>query len=310
MESNYRNIKDTYKIERTIGKGSFATVRKCKNRATGEYFAVKILSKRKMAPEDKASLQQEIDIMKQIDHPNIVKMIDFFEDEGHYCIVMEMMQGGELFEQILNREQFSESEAREAIKSIIDAISYCHSLNIVHRDIKPENLLLHSKDLDLTSLKISDFGLARFVKADQVAQTQCGTPGYVAPEILMEQPYGKECDYWSIGVVLYILLSGSPPFFEDERADLFEKIKTAQYEFDDATWGNISNEAKNLVENILRADPSQRLNCDQMLAHPWMSMDLEDKTLKMPNLSNYIKQRQEVKKINNAGDGGGSDEEN
>jgi calcium/calmodulin-dependent protein kinase I len=159
----YRNIKDTYKIERTIGKGSFATVRKCKNRATNEYFAVKILSKRKMAEEDKASLMQEITIMKQIDHPNIVKMVDFFEDEGHYCIVMEMMQGGELFEQILNREQFSESEAREAIKAIIDAINYCHSLNIVHRDIKPENLLLNSKELDLSSLKISDFGLARFV---------------------------------------------------------------------------------------------------------------------------------------------------
>ena len=120
-----------------------------------------------------------------------------------------------------------------AIKVIIDAIAYCHSLNIVHRDIKPENLLLHSKDHDLMSLKISDFGLARFVTAEQFAFTQCGTPGYVAPEIINERPYGKECDYWSIGVVLYILLCGSPPFFEDERADLFEKIKTASYEFED-----------------------------------------------------------------------------
>jgi calcium/calmodulin-dependent protein kinase I len=214
--------------------------------------------------------------MKQIDHPNIVKMIDTFEDEGHYCLVMEMMQGGELFEQILNREQFSEKEAREAIRSIIDAINYCHSLNIVHRDIKPENLLLASKDLDLSSLKISDFGLARFVKAEQFAQTQCGTPGYVAPEIIMEQPYGKECDFWSIGVVLYILLSGSPPFFEDERADLFEKIKTASYEFEDATWGGISVEAKDLVTHILKANPAERYNCQQMMAHPWMSMNLEN----------------------------------
>lgn len=290
MESSgYRNIKDTYKIERTIGKGSFATVRKCKNRATGDYFAVKILSKRKMAAEDKASLMTEIEIMKQVDHPNIVKMVDFFEDEGHYCLVMEMMMGGELFEQILNREQFSESEAREAIKSIIDAIMYCHSLNIVHRDIKPENLLLQSKDLDLSTLKISDFGLARFVKAEQYAQTQCGTPGYVAPEIIMEQPYGKECDYWSIGVVLYILLSGSPPFFEDERADLFEKIKTASYEFEDASWGSISQEAKDLVSNILKANPAERYSCEQMLAHPWMQMDFsKDKHLQMINLSKYV----------------------
>lgn len=129
-----------------------------------------------------------------------------------------------------------------------------------------------------------------------MAQTQCGTPGYVAPEIIMEQPYGKECDYWSIGVVLYILLSGSPPFFEDERADLFEKIKTASYEFEDSVWGNISVEAKDLVRGILKANPAERLNCDQMLQHPWMTIDLNDSNLKMANLSKYVQARQEIKK--------------
>ena len=139
---NYRNIKETYKIEGTIGKGSFATVKKVKNRATGERFAVKVMSKKKMNDEDKIAMQTEIEILKQVDHPNIVKLLDVFEDERHYCLVMELMQGGELFDQILEKEIFSESEARDATKAIIEAIKYCHEQGIVHRDIKPENLLL------------------------------------------------------------------------------------------------------------------------------------------------------------------------
>lgn len=296
-KKDQRNIKDFYKIQRTIGKGSFATVRKAKNRATGQYCAVKVLSKRKMSEEDILSLCNEVEIMKTVDHPNIVKMIDFFEDEAHYCLVMEIMEGGELFDQILQREAFTEHEAREAIRAIIDAIRYCHNLNIVHRDIKPENLLLQSKKLELSSLKITDFGLARFVKAEQMARTTCGTPGYVAPEIIMEQPYGKECDFWSIGVVLFILLSGTPPFYEDERSDLFEKIKSCNYEFDESNWSNISKEAKDLVSKILKADPGARFNCDQMLAHPWMNMELDqDKKLKMANLSTYLQIRKDQMK--------------
>ena len=139
---NYRNIKETYKIEGTIGRGSFATVKKVKNRATGERFAVKVMSKRKMNDDDKVAIGTEIEILKQVDHPNIVKLIDVFEDERHYCLVLELMQGGELFDQIVEKEMFTEAEAREATKSIIEAIKYIHEQGIVHRDIKPENLLL------------------------------------------------------------------------------------------------------------------------------------------------------------------------
>lgn len=183
--SNYRNIKETYKIEATIGKGSFATVKKAKNRATGERFAVKVLSKKKMSDEDKIAMHTEIEILKQVDHPNIVKLIDVFEDERHWCLVMELMQGGELFDQILEKEQFSEAEAREATRAIVDAINYCHTKGICHRDIKPENLLLSSKELGIASLKIADFGLARLLADNALASTTCGTPGYVAPEVLM-----------------------------------------------------------------------------------------------------------------------------
>jgi len=221
-DHQFRNIKETYKIEATIGKGSFATVKKAKLRATGERFAVKVLSKKKMTPEDKVAMQTEIEILKQVDHPNIVRLIDVFEDERHWCLVMELMQGGELFDQILEKEQFSENEARDATKSILHAIDYCHQKGIAHRDIKPENLLLSSKDIGIASLKIADFGLARLLEENSLASTTCGTPGYVAPEVLMQKPYGKSCDYWSIGVVAFILLSGTPPFYEEDNFALFE----------------------------------------------------------------------------------------
>ena len=152
-----------------------------------------------------------------------MKLIDVFEDDRHWCLVMELMEGGELFDQILEKEVFSEAEARDATKSIIDAIEYCHSMGIIHRDIKPENLLLQSKDVGISSLKMADFGLARFLDGEgSTASTTCGTPGYVAPEVLQQLPYGKECDYWSIGVVTFILLSGTPPFYEEDNFALFE----------------------------------------------------------------------------------------
>ena len=185
MESNYRNIKDDYKIESTIGRGSFALVKRAKNRQTSVKYAVKVLSKKKMTEEDIIGMQTEIEILKSLDHPNVVKLIDVYEDERHICLVMELMEGGELFDQILTKECFSEKEARTACKIMIKALSYCHEYNIVHRDIKPENLLLKSEKLGLESLKLADFGLARLLKEDDLAQTTCGTPGYVAPEVLM-----------------------------------------------------------------------------------------------------------------------------
>lgn len=299
--SNYRNIKETYKIEATLGKGSFATVKKAKNRATGERFAVKVVSKKKMTDEDKASLQTEIEILKSLDHPNIVNLIDVFEDERHWCLVMELMQGGELFDQILEKEHFTELEAREATKAIIDAIQYCHEKGICHRDIKPENLLLQSKELGITSLKVADFGLARLLEENTLASTTCGTPGYVAPEVLMQKPYGKSCDIWSIGVVGFILLSGTPPFYEEDNFALFEQIKSCKYEFDEADWKHISPEAKDFVSKILVADPESRLSCQGMMEHPWMKLELKGSEKKLSNLqklSKYVSVRKQVSKKN------------
>jgi len=174
---------------------------------------------------------------------------------------MEMMEGGELFDFIVEREQLTEQEARDATRLIVDAIRYCHEKGICHRDIKPENLLLQSKEMGIHSLKIADFGLARLLMQDTLATTCCGTPGYVAPEVLCRKPYGMACDYWSIGVVTFIMLSGTPPFYEDETLALYESIKACKYNFDEDLWKNVSPEAKDFVSKILVADPQQRMNC-------------------------------------------------
>ena len=153
----------------------------------------------------------------------------------------------------------------------MDAIRYCHSQGIIHRDIKPENLLFTTKETKKATLKISDFGLARFVEEGVFATTTCGTPGYVAPEILEQKPYQCSCDYWSIGVVLFILLSGCPPFFDEDNFALFEKIKKVEYNFDAPTWANVSNDAKNVIRALLVKEPEKRMSPDEFLKHPWIT---------------------------------------
>lgn len=244
--------------------------------------------------------------MKKIDHPNIVKLVDIYEDERFWCLVMELMKGGELFDQILEREHFSEVEARQYTKAMIDAISYCHDKDIVHRDLKPENLLLSDNSISEANIKVADFGLARLLDEDTLASTTCGTPGYVAPEVLERKKYGKECDNWSIGVITYIMLSGTPPFHEEEPFALFEQIKACRYEFDDESWEFVSEEAKDFISKILVADPSKRLTCAEMMAHPWMKKDLnsEKKLLKAKNkLLKYVSVRREKSKKGKLGHG-------
>lgn len=165
---------------------------------------------------------------------------------------------------------YTEKEASDTIRPIIDAIQYCHSLSIIHRDIKPENLLYSTKDPSTRMIKVSDFGLARFISVETLASTTCGTPGYVAPEILKQSPYGKECDYWSIGVVLYILLCGFPPFYDEDTMQLFEKIKHGHYDFPNPAWDHISKDAKEVIMHLLVVDPNKRWTCEQLMRNPWI----------------------------------------
>ena len=189
-----------------------------------------------MSEEDVAAMQNEIEIMRQVNHPNIVSMSAVYEDKAHYCLVMELMRGGELFDHIITKQNFSEQEAHKFMVPLFDAMMYCHDMGIVHRDLKPENLLFGSKDLTNGTIKISDFGLARFISSEHLATTTCGSPGYVAPEILKKMSYDHRCDYWSMAVVMFLMLCGTLPFFNDNTFEMFEIIKTGKYDFEDPAW--------------------------------------------------------------------------
>ena len=268
MYHKNENILDYYKVDKELGKGSFAVVREGFNRKTGEPVAIKIIDRSSLEEDDELALQTEVEILSQMDHPNVVKLYEIFDTKEAMYLVMEIMTGGELFDRIVEKEHYSEREAADAIRPIVDAIRYCHGLGVLHRDLKPENLLYVSKD-EHAILKISDFGLARFLQGG-LATTACGTPGYVAPEILFGKGYGKEVDYWSIGVILYILLCGFPPFYEETNQELFEKIKNGEFEFMSPYWDDISDLAKDLINKLLVVEPTQRLNAEEILAHPWI----------------------------------------
>jgi len=281
------NIRDFYKIDKLLGKGSFAIVKKGINKKTGQEVAIKIIERDKLEEDDELALQNEVDILGQIDHPNVVKLFEVYDEPKRLYMVLEIMTGGELFDRIVDKEHYSEKEASDTIRPIVDAIRYCHTLGIVHRDLKPENLLYETNE-NSSVIKVTDFGLAKFMSAD-LATTACGTPGYVAPEILKGKGYGKAVDFWSIGVILYVLLCGFPPFYEETNKKLFEKIKSGKYDFPSPYWDDISDMAKDLIRKLLVVDPSKRLTADEILEHPWVVGEMTPRKM-LPNVTDKIRQ--------------------
>lgn len=267
-----QSIQECYAFEELLGEGMDGEVRKAVHYKTGEEYAVKVITKSAMDEDEVLALNNEINILSEIDHPNIVKLHEAYETDDKLYIVMELMKGGELFDRIVENEFFSEKEAKEVLSPIIDAVNYCHELGIVHRDLKPENLLFESSD-EGSILKITDFGLARFLPNSSLASTACGTPGYIAPEILMGKRYGKEVDVWSIGICLYILLWGYPPFFADANSELFDQIKAGKIEFHPPYWDDVSEEAKDLVKKLLTVDPTKRITLEEVKEHSWFNND-------------------------------------
>ena len=209
-----------------------------------------------------------MEILRIMNHPNIVRLIDFYDEPSQYLIAMEYLEGGELFDRIVKKAYYNEKEARDLAQIFLSAVKYMHDRNVVHRDLKPENLLLKSQSDD-ADVKIADFGFATIAEADSLTE-QCGTPGYVAPEILGHKKYGKAVDMWSVGVITYILLGGYPPFHDDNQRQLFKKIQAAKYEFHPDFWGGVSDEAKDLISKLLVLDVSARLTVDQALSHAWI----------------------------------------
>lgn len=243
------------------------------HKTTGQKVATKVFERLNLEEDDELALQQEVDILSQLDHPNVVKLHEIYDEDDRIYLTLEIMAGGELFERIVEKEHYSEKEAAETLKPIVDAIRYCHSLGIVHRDLKPENLLYETSDAG-SAIKITDFGMARFVQGE-LATTACGTPNYVAPEIIEGKGYGPEVDFWSIGIILYIMLCGFPPFYDDNNAVLFDMIKKGEFEFPSPYWDKVSDDAKNLVKQLLIVDPKDRLNAEQILNHTWMKSQID-----------------------------------
>jgi len=259
-----------YEPKDVLGKGLSSVVRKCVEKASGKEYAVKIVEF--SGPELQEATKREIEIMKLVGgHPNIIEIHDTFESETFMFIVMELCPNGELFDYLTKVVRLSEKKTRAIMKNIFEAVYWLHSKNIVHRDLKPENILLDKN----MNVKISDFGFAMQLDDDQKLTDLCGTPGYLAPEVLAcsmydnVSGYGKEVDMWACGVILYTLLSGSPPFWHRRQVIMLRMIMESTYSFTSPDWDDISQDAKDLIKNLLLLDSSRRCTAEQALASPF-----------------------------------------
>jgi len=256
-----------------LGSGNFAVVKKCRKKkehgGDGTDYAVKIIDKAKV--EDMGDIEREVEIMGKIDHPNCIQLIEIYDEPKKMNLVMELVTGGELFDAIVAKGSFTEKDAATVMHSLCNCLAYLHEKKIVHRDLKPENILMKDEKQICSEIKVADFGLARMISAKDMMKTACGTPGYVAPEVLQNKGYSSGAvDVWSAGVVLYILLCGFPPFYEEELPALFDQILKGRYDFPSPWWDNISPEAKDLVKRCLTVDPNKRITAQQVCDHKWI----------------------------------------
>ncbi|XP_030006603.1 calcium/calmodulin-dependent protein kinase type II subunit beta isoform X4 [Sphaeramia orbicularis] len=261
---------DEYQLYEELGKGAFSVVRRCVKLCTGQEYAAKIINTKKLSARDHQKLEREARICRLLKHPNIVRLHDSISEEGFHYLLFDLVTGGELFEDIVAREYYSEADASHCIHQILESVSYTHQHDIVHRDLKPENLLLASKCKN-AAVKLADFGLAIEVQGDQQAWFGfAGTPGYLSPEVLRKEAYGKPVDIWACGVILYILLVGYPPFWDEDQHKLYQQIKAGAYDFPSPEWDTVTPEAKNLINQMLTINPAKRITAQEALKHPWV----------------------------------------
>ncbi|CAF4123508.1 unnamed protein product [Rotaria magnacalcarata] len=267
---------DEYDLKEELGKGAFSIVRRCIQKSSGQEFAAKIINTKKLSTRDHQKLDREARICRQLKHPNIVRLHESISEEGFHYLVFDLVTGGELFEDIVAREFYSEADASHCIQQVLEAVRHCHEGNIVHRDLKPENLLLASKTKgaavkETSALELADFGLAIEVNGEQTQWYGfAGTPGYLSPEVLKKEPYGKPVDIWACGVILYILLVGYPPFWDEDQHRLYNQIKAGAYDYPSPEWDTVTSEAKRLIDSMLNINPSRRISAADALKHPWI----------------------------------------
>ncbi|XP_068577088.1 calcium/calmodulin-dependent protein kinase (CaM kinase) II beta 1 isoform X15 [Cebidichthys violaceus] len=261
---------DEYQLYEELGKGAFSVVRRCVKLCTGQENAAKIINTKKLSARDHQKLEREARICRLLKHSNIVRLHDSISEEGFHYLLFDLVTGGELFEDIVAREYYSEADASHCIQQILEAVLHCHQMGVVHRDLKPENLLLASKCKN-AAVKLADFGLAIEVQGDQQAWFGfAGTPGYLSPEVLRKEAYGKPVDIWACGVILYILLVGYPPFWDEDQHKLYQQIKAGAYDFPSPEWDTVTPEAKNLINQMLTINPAKRITAQEALKHPWV----------------------------------------
>ncbi|XP_034727402.1 calcium/calmodulin-dependent protein kinase (CaM kinase) II beta 1 isoform X48 [Etheostoma cragini] len=261
---------DEYQLYEELGKGAFSVVRRCVKLCTGQEYAAKIINTKKLSARDHQKLEREARICRLLKHHNIVRLHDSISEEGFHYLLFDLVTGGELFEDIVAREYYSEADASHCIHQILDSVHHIHQHDIVHRDLKPENLLLASKCKN-AAVKLADFGLAIEVQGDQQAWFGfAGTPGYLSPEVLRKEAYGKPVDIWACGVILYILLVGYPPFWDEDQHKLYQQIKAGAYDFPSPEWDTVTPEAKNLINQMLTINPAKRITAQEALKHPWV----------------------------------------
>ena len=255
----------------TYFRGAFARVRRITRKADKQVFALKMIKKKGKTAEDIRALQREITVLQKCDHPNIVRLADWCDTNKRIYMVVEFCDGGDVFERIVQFKKFSEKDAVHVIKQVTSGLGHIHSNKFVHRDLKPDNLMYLTRDAN-SVIKIIDFGLAGDC-SNGPCKTPCGTAHYAAPEVLGNLPYDETADLWSLGVIVYTLLCGFPPFFDasNNMKNLYHLIKKGQFEFPSPFWDDVSNTAKDLIKKLLKKDPKKRLNTDNILKHPWIS---------------------------------------
>jgi len=269
------SIEEKYEVGDEIGRGAFSVVKNGRDKRSGDKVAIKFIEKKFVDKQDLMLLAREIDIMKKVHHPNILRLVEVFETEDVIALVMELVNGGELFYKIVGKGNYSEEDAAKIVRQMIQGVDYLHEKGIAHRDLKPENLLCSSDDrpeYQPFRVVIADFGLSKIFDNENPLETSCGTPDYVAPEVITaEGTYDKSVDMWSSGVITYVLLCGFSPFLSSTQTGLFEKIIKVEYDFPEPEWSNISETAKDFIRHLLVKEPEKRYVAKECLDHPWLN---------------------------------------
>lgn len=291
--SNKGLLSNNYTILSKLGSGTFGKVYKVQNIILRQIRAMKVVKIDTVNyQDDNQKFLKEIEMLMNLDHPNIIKIFEYYVDELNYYVIMEFAEGGELYDQIYRLKNFEEKHAAIIMQQLLSSVCYMHSKGIVHRDLKPENIMLESKSSEDLSVKLIDFGTSNFVKLNQKLSMKVGTPYYIAPEVL-KTSYNNKCDIWSLGVIMYILLFGSPPFDGPDDQSILKKVKIGKYSMEESEWSHISSGGKDLIKRMLTYNPDERISAEEALKHEWFQClrNKDTNTMEMAARMNIISQK-------------------